>query len=162
MNEPTTRPTTPDPAAGLGAETGTVGAMRVESFGYDATPTYTPPPGAIVIDLRHWYPDLSDGGALTMLTGADAPVLDRVRSTQGTQLFVASVFGTVTSLVDYQPGRGPAIALPVPVVAFGSDRGRHRSVAMAELLAHHARLYSWGAVVVHAHLAPEDTPGGAQ
>jgi RNase adaptor protein for sRNA GlmZ degradation len=70
-----------------------------------------------------------------MLTGQDAPVIDYLRQQESVQQFLAAVLALVDSTVAAYRQRG----FQNLMVSFGCTGGQHRSVFLAEQLAHHLR-----------------------
>ena len=104
-------------------------ALRVNvlSFGYKYG---IPVDSDLVLDCRfipnpHWVPELRP------LTGLDAPVSDRVLSSDGVSDFVASYVSVVEKMIPGYLREGKKYV----TIAIGCTGGKHRSVAIAEEIA---------------------------
>jgi UPF0042 nucleotide-binding protein len=102
--------------------------MNVLSFGYK----YGIPVDAdLVLDCRfipnpHWVPELRP------LNGLDAPVSERVLGSEGVADFVRSYVEVVTQMIPGYFREGKKYV----TIAIGCTGGKHRSVAIAEEIAH--------------------------
>jgi UPF0042 nucleotide-binding protein len=113
--------------------------MRVTSFSYLRG---SPPEGAFVLDCRH-LPNPQRQPELRALTGKDHAVQNFVRECFG--------FRHVMHLAE-------RAALQGKHVAFGCLGGRHRSVALAELLAEQLRAMGVSVQVEHQDLERAEKP----
>lgn len=101
--------------------------INVLSFGYK----YGIPVDAdLVLDCRfipnpHWIPELRP------LTGLDAPVSEKVLSSEGVTDFVKSYVGVVKQMIPGYLREGKKYV----TIAIGCTGGKHRSVAIAEEIA---------------------------
>ena len=102
--------------------------INVLSFGYK----YGIPVDAdLVLDCRfipnpHWVPELRP------LNGLDAPVAERVLGSEGVAEFVRSYVEVVTQMIPGYFREGKKYV----TIAIGCTGGKHRSVAIAEEIAH--------------------------
>ena len=102
--------------------------INVLSFGYK----YGIPVDAdLVLDCRfipnpHWVPELRP------LNGLDAPVAERVLGSEGVAEFVRSYVAVVTQMIPGYFREGKKYV----TIAIGCTGGKHRSVAIAEEIAH--------------------------
>lgn len=115
--------------------------VSIESFGFKHG---LPLDADIVMDVRflgnpHWDEDLRP------LTGHDAPVRDYVLSSPEASTFLDQLEGLLQTLLPSYAAEGKSYL----TVAIGCTGGRHRSVVIAEELAH--RLRSTGHAVRTAH-----------
>lgn len=119
--------------------------LRVVSFGYghldDAMDI---PPADITVDVRDWFRDPHIDPKLRNLTGLDPAVIQKVMDTRGVQTFVSGLCRVADDLLTLQ-------VRPV-TVAVGCVGGRHRSVAIVDLLADRARERGWSVEVEHLHV----------
>ncbi|MFE9744048.1 hypothetical protein ACFYOT_04000 [Saccharothrix saharensis] len=118
------------------------GTVRVVSFGYLHS---TPPTAELTLDVRRYLRDparVRDAGLLDS-NGLDTRVRDMVKTTPGadTALLASRLFAL--ALVHH--------GKPV-TIAIGCAGGRHRSVALAELLAADLRSCGIPAQVRHLHI----------
>ncbi len=90
--------------------------------------------GGFVFDARS-LPNPGRQELFRMLTGQDAPVIDYLRQQESVQQFLAAVLALVDSTVAAYRQRG----FQNLMVSFGCTGGQHRSVFLAEQLAHHLR-----------------------
>ena len=114
--------------------------LVVTSFGYLHG---DPPPADVTVDLRDWLRDPHVDPAMRELTGLDPAVRDKVELTPGAAELARKVVwlaATLAGLAD--EGRQVRVAL-------GCAGGRHRSVAVAELVADRLRNVGWWTDVVH-------------
>jgi UPF0042 nucleotide-binding protein len=111
--------------------------VKLSSFAYRSGDGHPPADATLVLDCR----DLRNPyriAALKPLTGLDAAVQDYVRCDPAHKTFIDRV------LREAQYGGH---------IAFGCMGGRHRSVAMAELLAKELRQLGHQVTVVHTALS---------
>jgi RNase adaptor protein for sRNA GlmZ degradation len=113
--------------------------LRVISFGYGhAEP---PAPADLTVDLRDWFRDPHP--ELQQLTGLDQPVVNAVMATAGVPEFIDDALQLVGQFVERRAR--------TVVLAVGCVGGRHRSVVIADRIAHLAayRLDDWRVEVQH-------------
>lgn len=125
---------------GLGSEAGM--SLLFESFAYRRG---VPADADFVFDARalpnpHWIP------ALRPLSGRDAAVRDYLLA----QADVEAFYQQVRAFLDaWLPRLQSDSTRSYATVAFGCSGGRHRSVYLAERMAHHMRETGWPEVAVH-------------
>lgn len=103
-------------------------AAVITSFGYRHA---EPPPAQITIDVRTLLRDPYVDPRMRALTGRDRAVRDHVQATPGaTRLVVATAQLVAGLLDDVADAKGVRVD-----VAIGCAGGRHRSVALADLIA---------------------------
>ncbi|MGW4826675.1 RapZ C-terminal domain-containing protein [Amycolatopsis japonica] len=124
--------------------------LDVVSFGYGHDDT---PAADITIDVRQRFRDPHISPALRALTGRHPDVYLKVAAYPGVRELVSHVYRAALTLA----ALGPA---PV-TVAFGCVGGRHRSVALADMLARRAlgtRLPGGGTLRTSVHHRHIDLP----
>lgn len=107
--------------------------VEIDSFGYGHNPT--PPGGAhIVIDLRTHFRNPHVDPQFRDLNGLDKRVIDHVWATPGIANLVVNTAAQVADLLRDAGNPAKPNALMVRL-AVGCVGGRHRSVAVAEMIA---------------------------
>jgi RNase adaptor protein for sRNA GlmZ degradation len=117
-------------------------ALRVLSFGYGHG--YNPPDADITVDVRTWFRDPHVSPELRNLTGLDEAVREAVRTTPGVLSFMFWLYSAARVLLERD--------IRTVTVAIGCVGGRHRSVVIADMLAHHASTDGWTTEVQHLHV----------
>lgn len=121
--------------------------VNVTSFGFKRG---TPRVADLMFDVRfmpnpHWHPDLRP------LTGRDQQVRDYVLEQEDAKEFVDRVEDLLDFLVPKYEAEGKSYL----TIGVGCTGGRHRSVAVAEELAHRLSLSKIEATVHHRDLPPD-------
>lgn len=121
--------------------------LRIISFGY-GHPGTQPPKADLTLDVRDSLRDPHIRPEFRQLTGMD----DAVREHLCTQLGVVAIIDMLDGLRLVAEPIARHAKAPV-TVAFGCVGGRHRSVVLAELLAHAVRgRAGWAVEVEHRDL----------
>lgn len=111
--------------------------IRITSFGY----LHGEAPAAIVtLDVRTTLRDPYIDPALRQLTGWDSAVRDRVLNAPGAHSIVLAAVGMARSL---------SFEGYLADLAVGASRGRYRSVALANEIAHRLELSGFQVAVTH-------------
>lgn len=116
--------------------------IRLVSFGFKHEDP--PPDVGRVVDVRHFRNPHHDK-VLRKLRGTDTAVQQEVGSAPGAQAMLDEL---TASLRDGD------------TLAFACLMGRHRSVAMAEMLGDRLRAAGHAVTVTHRHIMAEKTKGG--
>lgn len=121
--------------------------ISVTSFGFSRG---IPDNADLVLDVR-FLPNPHYDADLRPQTGLDTPVRSFVESRPETQEFLARVDALLQFLLPRYVQEGKSYL----TVAFGCTGGRHRSVAIAEMVGDSLRRQGYPLSVVHAHLPAE-------
>ena len=115
--------------------------INVMSFGFKYG---VPPESDLVFDVR-FLPNPYYVPELRQKTGRDAPVRDYVMEWQQTGEFLEHLFGMIDFLIPQYIEEGKTSL----VVAIGCTGGKHRSVALAEVLREHIEQNGYQSVAMH-------------
>jgi len=129
-----------------GASTGELASVRVVSFGFRSG---LPKNADMVFDVR-FLPNPNYVAELKPLTGMDTAVSQYVESRPETREYLRHITGLLRFLVPRLGGEGRAYL----TLAVGCTGGRHRSVAVAALIADVIREMGYDVSLSHRDLPP--------
>lgn len=124
--------------------------IAVTSFGFSQG---VPDNADLVLDVR-FLPNPHYDADLRPLCGLDKPVRTFVESRTDTQQFLAHVESLLQFLLPRYAQEGKSYL----TIAIGCTGGRHRSVAIAEMIAESLRRQGYPLSVVHSHLPAQALP----
>lgn len=117
------------------------GTLRIYSFGYGHEEPLPETPD-ITADVRTWFKDPHIDPTMRYMDGRDVLVFDNVFHTPGAYPFSKGLYQAAWTLLQLAGDR-------TVILAIGCVGGRHRSVALARMVAQHARRQGWTVEVIH-------------